>query len=147
MEKSISKNSSKKMKTKKENDFYDSESSKEEEEEKSPNLFNLKKGKDLYDAYKRDLGISEFTMKKAIKSVGEWVINFETQRNLQMRNEFDEEKEYKLEKQKQIENQIEEISNDNDSDKMIKYFNEKISQQENLLEQYTVIKKKNRYKN
>ena len=142
MEKSMSKNSSKKMKTKKENDFYDSESSKEEEEEKSPNVFNLKKGKELYDAYKRDLGISEFTMKKAIKSVGEWVINFETQRNLQMRNEFDEEKEYKLEKQKQIENQIDEISNDNDSDKMIKYFNEKISQQENLLEQYTEIKKK-----
>jgi hypothetical protein len=143
MEKSISKNSSKKMKIKKENDFYDSESSKEEEEEvKSPNVFNIKKGKELYDAYKRDLGISEFTMKKAIKSVGEWVINFETQRNLQMRNEFDEEKEYKLEKQKQIENQIEEISNDNDSDKMIKYFNEKISQQENLLEQYTEIKNK-----
>ena len=143
MEKTISKNSSKKSKIRKTNDFYDSESSKEEEEEeKSPNVFNLKKGKDLYDAYKRDLGISEFTMKKAIKSVGEWVINFETQRNIQMRNEFDEEKEYKLEKQKQIENQIEEISNDNDSDKMIKYFNEKISQQENLLEQYSKIKNK-----
>jgi hypothetical protein len=120
---------------------------KEDEEKFVPNIIDKKMGKKLYESYKRDLGVSEFTMKRAIKSVGEWVVNVETQRNLQMRNDFDEEKEYKLEKQKEIQNQIEELSNDNESEKMIRYFNEKILQQENLYKQYSEIKKKNRFKN
>ena len=115
---------------------------KEDEEKFVPNIIDKKMGKKLYESYKRDLGVSEFTMKRAIKSVGEWVVNVETQRNLQMRNDFDEEKEYKLEKQKEIQNQIEELSNDNESEKMIRYFNEKILQQENLYKQYSEIKKK-----
>ena len=96
----------------------------------------------MYESYKRDLGISEFTMKRAIKSVGEWIVNVETQRNLQMKNVFDEEKEFKLEKQKEIQNQIEELSNDNESERMIVYFNEKIRQQEELFEKYSEIKNK-----
>ena len=59
-----------------------------------------------------------------------------------MRNDFDEEKEYKLEKQKEIQSQIEELSNDNESEKMIRYFNEKIHQQESLYKRYTEIKNK-----
>ena len=138
------KNSPKKSKTNRAkymNNDSDS-SSKEEEDVRAPKVIDMKKSKELYEAYKRDLGISEFTMKKAIKSVGEWVINFETQRNLQMRNDFDEEKEYKLEKQRQIQNQIEELANDNDSEKMIKYFNDKIHEQEFLFEEYSKIKNK-----
>ena len=117
---------------------------KEEKEEKDEptKILSKKTGKELYDSYKRDLGISEFTMKRAIKSVGEWIVNVETQRNLQMKNDFDEEKEFKLEKQKEIQNQIEELSNDNESEKMIVYFNEKIKQQETLFEKYSEIKNK-----
>ena len=117
---------------------------KEEKEEKDEptKILPKKTGKELYDSYKRDLGISEFTMKRAIKSVGEWIVNVETQRNLQMKNDFDEEKEFKLEKQKEIQNQIEELSNDNESEKMIVYFNEKIKQQETLFEKYSEIKNK-----
>ena len=116
---------------------------KEDEEKVVPNFIDSRRlGRKLYESYKRDLGVSEFTMKRAIKSVGEWVVNVETQRNLQMRNDFDEEKEYKLEKQKEIQNQIEELSNDNESEKMIKYFNEKILQQETLFQQYSEIKNK-----
>ena len=117
---------------------------KEEKEEKEEPIKILPKktGKELYESYKRDLGISEFTMKRAIKSVGEWIVNVETQRNLQMKNVFDEEKEFKLEKQKEIQNQIEELSNDNESERMIVYFNEKIRQQEELFEKYSEIKNK-----
>ncbi len=117
---------------------------KEEKEEKDEptKILPKKTGKELYDSYKRDLGISEFTMKRAIKSVGEWIVNVETQRNLQMKNDFDEEKEFKLEKQKEIQNQIEELSNDNESERMIVYFNEKIKQQETLFEKYSEIKNK-----
>ena len=138
MEKIYFNNSSKRIISSKSKDSDDLE----EEEEKTQKIIDKKKCKELYEAYKRDLGISEFTMKKAIKSVGEWVINVETQRNIQMRNDFDEEKEYKLEKQKQIQNQIEELANDNDSEKMINYFNEKIHQQEFLFEEYSKIKNK-----
>ena len=120
---------------------YSKKNSKEEENQPQ-NAVGKKTGKELYESYKRDLGISEFTMKRAIKSVGEWVVNVETQRNLQMRNDFDEEKEFKLEKQKEIQNQIEELSNDNESERMIVYFNEKIKQQEDLFEKYNQIKTK-----
>ena len=116
--------------------------SKEEDEDNLPKIMEKRTGKELYESYKRDLGISEFTMKRAIKSVGEWIIGVETQRNLQMKNDFDEEKEFKLEKQKEIQNQIEELSNDNESEKMIIYFNEKIQQQETLFEKYSDIKNK-----
>ena len=128
------KNSPKNSNTKKVKDLNnDSDSSsKEDEDVRVPKVIDMKKSKELYEAYKRDLGISEFTMKKAIKSVGEWVINFETQRNLQMRNDFDEEKEYKLEKQKEIQNHIEELSNDYENEKKITYFNEKINQHKEL---------------
>ena len=121
---------------------YSKKNSKEEKEYQSTQILPKKTGKELYESYKRDLGISEFTMRRAIKSVGEWVVNVETQRNLQMKNDFDEEKEFKLEKQKEIQNQIEELSNDNESERMIIYFNEKIQQQEILLEKYTEIKNK-----
>ena len=50
------------------------------------------------------------------------IICVEAQRNLQMKNDFNKEKEFKLEKQKEIQNQIEELSNDNESEKMIIYF-------------------------
>ena len=65
----------------------------------------------LYENYKRDIGLSEFNMHKAIKSVEEWVKNVKTERAYKMRNDFDEEKEKKLEKQFAIKNQIEELSN------------------------------------
>ena len=144
MEKIKTTKTSQKIKTKNSKDIDDiDKESKEDEEEQAPKIIiDRRKGKELYESYKRDLGISEFTMKKAIKSVGEWVVNVETQRNLQMRNDFDEEKEYKLEKQKEIQSQIEELSNDNESEKMIRYFNEKIHQQESLYKRYSEIKNK-----
>ena len=99
-----------KTKNSKDIDDIDKESKEdEEEEEQVPKIIiDQRNEKKLYESYKRDLGISEFRMKKAIKSVRKWVANVETQRNLQMRNDFNEEKEFKLEKQKEIQNQIEE---------------------------------------
>ena len=140
MEKDVSNQNSNELKKSKEIDY--SKKNSKEEENQPQNVIGKKSGKELYESYKRDLGISEFTMKRAIKSVGEWVVNVETQRNLQMRNDFDEEKEFKLEKQKEIQNQIEELSNDNESERMIVYFNEKIKQQEDLFEKYNQIKTK-----
>ena len=51
--------------------------------------------------------------------------------------DFDEEKEYKLEKQKEIQNHIEELSNDYENEKKITYFNEKINQHKELLSKYS----------
>ena len=140
MDKDASNQNSNELKNSQEIDY--SKKNSKEEENQPQNAVGKKSGKELYESYKRDLGISEFTMKRAIKSVGEWVVNVETQRNLQMRNDFDEEKEFKLEKQKEIQNQIEELSNDNESERMIVYFNEKIKQQEDLFEKYNQIKTK-----
>ena len=53
----------------------------------------------------------------------EWVKNVKTERAYKMRNDFDEEKEKKLEKQFAIKNQIEELSNDNENQKLIAFFN------------------------
>ena len=122
-----------KIRTKNSKDLNSKRNSIEEDEENTHKILGNKTGKELYESYKRDLGISQFTMKRAINSVGEWIAGVETQRNLQMKNDFDEEREFKLEKQREIQNQIEELSNDNESERMIIYFNEKINQQENLL--------------
>ena len=106
---------------------------------------NVLKGRDIYErysSYKRDLGISHFTMKRAIKSVGKWIMTVENNRNLQLRSDFDEEKEFKLEKQKEIQNHIEELSNDYESEQKITYFNEKIRQHKELLLKYSEIKSK-----
>ena len=106
---------------------------------------NILKGKDIYEryaSYKRDLGISQFTMKRAIKSVGKWIMTVENNRNLQLRSDFDEEKEFKLEKQREIQNHIEELSNDYESEQKITYFNEKIRQHKELLLKYSDIKNK-----
>ena len=106
---------------------------------------NLFKGKDLnemYSSYKRDLGLSKFTVKRAIKSVGEWIMTVDNNRKIQIRSDFDEEKEYKLEKQKEIQSHIEELSNDYENEKKITYFNEKINQHKELLSKYSEIKNK-----
>ena len=95
----------------------------------------------LYENYKRDIGLSEFNMHKAIKSVEEWVKNVKTERAYKMRNDFDEEKEKKLEKQFAIKNQIEELSNDNENQKLIAFFNDKIKQQEDLFNKFYDMKK------
>ena len=75
------------------------------------NILEKKNINEIYETYKRGLDISNFTMKRAIKSVGKWIMNVENNRNLQMRSDFDEEKEYKLEKQREIQSHIEELSN------------------------------------
>ena len=106
---------------------------------------NLFKGKDLnemYSSYKRDLGLSKFTVKRAIKSVGEWIMTVDNNRKIQIRSDFDEEKEYKLEKQKEIQSHIEELSNDYENEKKITYFNEKINQHKEMLSKYSEIKNK-----
>lgn len=95
----------------------------------------------LFDNYKRDIGLYEFTMHKAIKSVEDWVKNVKTERAYKMRNDFDEEKEKKIEKQYAIKNQIEELSNDNENQKLISFFNEKIQQQEDLYQKFFDMKK------
>ena len=106
------------------------------------NILKRKSVLDIYSSYKRDLGLSHFTMKRAIKSVGEWIINVENNRNLQMRSDFDEEKEFKLEKQKEIQNHIEELSHLYEGENKITYFNNKIRQHQELCEKYFEIKDK-----
>ena len=106
------------------------------------NLLKRKSVQDIYSSYKRDLGIANFTMKRAIKSVGEWIVNVENNRNLQMRSEFDEEKEFKLQKQKEIKEHIEELSHYYEGENRITYFNRKISQHQELCKKYSEIKEK-----
>lgn len=108
----------------------------------SINLLKRKSVQDIYSSYKRDLGISHFTMKRAIKSVGEWIVNVENNRNLQMRSEFDKEKEFKLQKQKEIKEHIEELAHYYEGENRITYFNNKISQHQELCKKYNEIKEK-----
>ena len=95
-----------------------------------------KKNRPLYKKYKKDLDLSEFIMKKAINNVDNWVIGVENQRNYKMKQDFDKEKEFKLAEQNEIKNQIEELSNDNANEQLIQYFNEKISEQKQLYNDY-----------
>ena len=104
------------------------------------NILEKKSINEIYETYKRGLDISNFTMKRAIKSVGKWIMNVENNRNLQMRSDFDEEKEYKLEKQREIQNHIEELSNYYEGENKITYFNEKIRQHKELYLKYTEMK-------
>ena len=106
------------------------------------NIFEPRDIKDLYSSYKRDLSLSNFTLKRAIKNVGQWIMNVENNRNLQIRSDFDEEKEYKLEKQKEIQNHIEELSNHYQNENKITYFNNKIKQHKELFKNYSEIKDK-----
>ena len=106
------------------------------------NIFEPRDIKDLYSSYKRDLSLSNFTVKRAIKNVGQWIMNVENNRNLQIRSDFDEEKEYKLEKQKEIQNHIEELSNHYQNENKITYFNNKIKQHKELFKNYSEIKDK-----
>ena len=111
-------------------------------ENNSKNIFEPRDIKDLYSSYKRDLSLSNFTVKRAIKNVGQWIMNVENNRNLQIRSDFDEEKEYKLEKQKEIQNHIEELSNHYQNENKITYFNNKIKQHKELFKNYSEIKDK-----
>ena len=111
-------------------------------ENSSKNIFEPRDIKDLYSSYKRDLSLSNFTLKRAIKNVGQWIMNVENNRNLQIRSDFDEEKEYKLEKQKEIQNHIEELSNHYQNENKITYFNNKIKQHKELFKNYSEIKDK-----
>ena len=106
------------------------------------NIFEPRDIKDLYSSYKRDLSLSNFTVKRAIKNVGQWIMNVENNRNLQIRSDFDEEKEYKLEKQKEIQNHIEELSHHYQNENKITYFNNKIKQHKELFKNYSEIKDK-----
>ena len=104
------------------------------------NILEKKSINEIYETYKRGLDISNFTMKRAIRSVGKWIMNVENNRNLQMRSDFDEEKEYKLEKQREIQSHIEELSNYYEGENKITYFNEKIRQHKELYLKYTEMK-------
>ena len=104
------------------------------------NILEKKSINEIYETYKRGLDISNFTMKRAIKNVGKWIMNVENNRNLQMRSDFDEEKEYKLEKQREIQSHIEELSNYYEGENKITYFNEKIRQHKELYLKYTEMK-------
>ena len=90
----------------------------------------------LYDKYRKDLDISQFIVKKAINSVDNWVLDVENHRNYKMESEFNKEKEFKIAEQNSIKNQIEELSNNSENELQIQYFNSKISQQENLYNNY-----------
>lgn len=93
-------------------------------------------GKLLYDKLKKDLGLSEFAMRKAMSNVENWVLDVESHRNFKMQTDFDKEKEAKLNEQNKIKNEIEELSNDNANEHLISYFNTKIAQQEDLYKKY-----------
>ena len=96
-----------------------------------------KKNRPLYDKYKRDLDISQFMMKKAIDSVDSWVLDVENHRNYKMESDFNKEKDFKMLEQNEIKNQIEELSNNSDNELQIQYFNSKISEQQELYDNYS----------
>ena len=92
--------------------------------------------KSLYESNKKDLALSEFTMKSAINNVENWVKNGELKRDIEMKAEFEREKEYKLNEQNEVINQIDLLNKNNYNEKIINHFNEKIQQQENLYNKY-----------
>ena len=96
-----------------------------------------KKNRPLYDKYKRDLDISQFMIKKAIDSVDSWVLDVENHRNYKMESDFNKEKDFKMLEQNEIKNQIEELSNNSDNELQIQYFNSKISEQQELYDNYS----------
>ena len=109
----------------------------EEEKDKIEELEeNIPKKKNLYERYKKDLSLSKFSMNSAIHNIEDWVKNGENQRNYKMKSEFDREKEYKLEEQTEIKNQIDELAKNNINEKLINHFNEKINQQQELYNKY-----------
>ena len=120
------------------------EEKKENKEKKNPEepKEEKKKVRPLYDKYKRDLDLSQFIMKQAINNVDGWVIDVENHRNYKMESEFNKEKDYKLVEQNAIRNQIEELSNNNENEIQIQYFNSKISQQQNLFDNYNDMNEK-----
>ena len=101
-----------------------------------------KKERPLYDKYKKDLDLSQFIMKKAINSVDNWVLDVENHRNYKMESEFNKERDFKMVEQNEIKNQIEELSNNNDNELQIQYFNDKISQQQELYNNYDSLNEK-----
>ncbi len=111
-------------------------------ENSQKNIFEPNDLKNLLSSYKRDLSLSNFTVKRAIKNVGQWIMNAANNKNLQMRSDFDEEKEYKLGKQREIQNHIDELSSYYESENKITYFNRKIKQHKELFNNYTEIKEK-----
>ena len=90
----------------------------------------------LYEQSKKQLEPYQSKMIYTIKNIEEMVKNGEKQRNYKMKSEFEREKEYKLEEQSDIKNQIEELSKNNINEKLINHFNLKINQQENLFNKY-----------
>ena len=90
----------------------------------------------LYEQSKKQLEPYHYKMIYTIKNIEDMVKNREKQRNYKMKSEFEREKEYKLEEQSDIKNQIEELSKNNINEKLINHFNLKINQQENLYNQY-----------
>ena len=120
------------------------EEKKENKEKKNPEepKEEKKKVRPLYDKYKRDLDLSQFIMKQAINNVDGWVIDVENHRNYKMESEFNKEKDYKLVEQNALRNQIEELSNNNENEIQIQYFNSKISQQQDLFDNYNDMNEK-----
>ena len=92
--------------------------------------------KNLLENYRKDLALSEFSMKNAISNIEDWVKNNENQRNYKMKSEFEREKEYKLEEQAEIKNQIEQLASNNINERLINHFNSKINQQQELYNKY-----------
>ena len=92
--------------------------------------------KNLLESYRKDLALSEFSMKNAISNIEDWVKNNENQRNYKMKSEFEREKEYKLEEQAEIKNQIEQLASNNINERLINHFNNKINQQQELYNKY-----------
>ena len=94
----------------------------------------------LYEKSKKQLEPYQSKMIYTIKCIEEMVKSGEKQRNYKMRSEFEREKEYKLEEQSDIKNQIEELSKKNIEEKLINHFNTKISRQEDLYNKYDEMK-------
>ena len=90
----------------------------------------------LYEQSRKQLEPFQSKMIYTIKNIEEMVKNGEKQRNYKMKSEFEREKEYKLEEQSDIKNQIEELSKNNINEKLINHFNLKINQQEHLFNKY-----------
>lgn len=127
-------NSTQKEKETKESEIRKSQTKEPNKLEEDKNIFL--EDIELAKRMRADLNLSEYMMKQAIQSVEKWVEKVENERNLKMRSDFEKEKQYKLKEQDEIKGQIEELSNDNDNEKLIQYFNERINQQQNLYEKY-----------
>jgi hypothetical protein len=79
-----------------------------------------------FDHNKKDIELKKFQIDKRIKDVEYTVIEKEKRRNVLLQNEFEKERNYLIDQQKQVKLQIEDVSKNNMNEKFIKMLKDEV---------------------